>query len=100
MILTAYRKEYYEERNQLDKWRELKRRGKRRYYRKTSIYNGKERFTDLDCEKILRHDKTDAELSAEIHHSVDSIQIKQARLKAKLRKLEQLNKGIAESEEK
>lgn len=88
----AYRKQYYEKRNQLDKWRALRNRGKCRYYQKTSIYEGKDRFTDSDCEKILRHDVTDTELSAEIHHSVGSIQIKRSRLKIELRKLESENK--------
>lgn len=77
----AYRKSNYVD---MEKLRATRNRGRKRYYQKTAIYTGNSIYTISDCEKILAHIKPDTELSAEIHHSVQSIQTKRCKLKAKL----------------
>ena len=63
----------------LDKWRAACSRSKKKYYGKTAIY-GPSLYTAKECEMILEHKMTDAELSKLIHHSVESIQVKRSRL--------------------
>lgn len=69
----------------LDKWRRTKNRYKRKYFGKTAIYGLNNKFTEKECEMILRHDISDCELSKIIHHSVSSIQTKRWRLLNELR---------------
>ena len=63
----------------LEKWRAACMRAKKKYYRKTALYRPS-RYTAKQCEMILEHSITDAELSKLIHHSVQSIQVKRSRL--------------------
>lgn len=63
----------------LEKWRAACRRANKKYYRKTALYRPS-RYTAKQCEMILEHNITDAELSKIIHHSVAAIQIKRSRL--------------------
>lgn len=63
----------------LEKWRAARSRSKKKYYKKTALYRPS-RFTAKQCEMILDHNMTDAELSKLIHHSVESIQVKRSRL--------------------
>ena len=63
----------------LEKWRAARSRAKKKYYGKTAVYRPC-RYTAKECEMVLEHSMTDAELSKLIHHSVESIQIKRSRL--------------------
>ena len=63
----------------LEKWKAACMRAKKKYYRKTALYRPS-RFTAKQCEMILEHSMTDAELSKLIHHSVEAIQVKRSRL--------------------
>ena len=72
------RKESYKD---LEKWKNTCNNQNRRYYKKTAIYDNKTRYTDGECEMILKHDIPDTELSKIIHRSVMSIQIKRSRLR-------------------
>lgn len=53
-------------------------------YRKTAIYKPNFWTSEQD-KKVLKHDISDSELSAIIHHSVKAIQIRRSRLKKALR---------------
>ena len=71
------RKEQYRD---MEKYKKTKRQQKRRYYKKTQIYAAN-RWTDMADELILKHEKTDTELSKIIGHSVNAIQIRRSHLK-------------------
>ena len=70
------RKNYYAD---IEKWRSACRRQRKRYYGKTQGYERRE-WTQKEIEMVLARDMTDMELSALIHRSVQSIQIKRTRL--------------------
>lgn len=64
-----------------------KRKQKKRYYKKHSIYgrfNSYSRYDNKECEMILNHNITDIELAKLLHRSLTSIQVKRVRLKKKL----------------
>ena len=71
------RKEQYRD---MEKYKKTKRRQQRRYYKKTQIYDANN-WTDMADELILKHEKTDTELSKIVGHSVNAIQIRRSRLK-------------------
>lgn len=61
-------------------WRETCRKQKQRYYERTATY-APIPWTPEDLAMIVRHEKTDNELSRLTGHSVRAIQIKRSRLK-------------------
>ena len=71
------RKEQYRD---MEKYKKTRRRQQRRYYKKTQIYDANN-WTDMADELILKHEKTDTELSKIIGHSVNAIQIRRSRRK-------------------
>lgn len=75
----SYRKSNYKD---LDKFRKIRNKGKRKYYSKTAKYK-RRAWTDLEDIIVLEHKKTDTEISNYIQRSVCSIQIRRYRLKEK-----------------
>lgn len=63
----------------IEKWRTTCRRQRKKYYGKTQGYE-RRKWTQKEIEMVLARDMTDMELSALIHRSVQSIQIKRTRL--------------------
>ena len=63
----------------LERWRSTCRRQRKKYYGKTQGYERRE-WTQKEIEMVLARDMADMELSALIHRSVQSIQIKRSRL--------------------
>lgn len=64
-----------------------KRRGKKKYYKKHSIYgkiNRFRRYHNLECRMILNHNISDIALAMLLGRSLISIQIKRVRLKKKI----------------
>lgn len=70
------RKESYKD---LDRYRETCRQQRLRYYQKTA--GPWAHWTDWEDDLVLKHEKTDHELSQIIGHSVKAIQIRRSRLK-------------------
>lgn len=69
-----------------DKVKKLRYKSKLKNYSLTAKYQ-RTSFTDKEDEMILAHYITDRELSKKIRHSVESIQIRRARLRKKYRAL-------------
>lgn len=68
----------------LKKWRKTTQSQKKKYYQKTQdAPNRNERYTDYECEMILKHEISDTELSKMIGHSVQAIQSKRNKLNKK-----------------
>ncbi len=71
----------------MTRYQETARKQRRRYYQKTQIYP-KTDWTLEQEELVLKHDRTDHELSQQIGHSVKAIQVKRSRLKAEQKQKE------------
>ena len=66
-----------------DKARVTRNAQRLRYYQKTQLYPDRRRWTREEDIEVLKHSITDTELSYLIHRSVQSIQIRRNKLKAK-----------------
>ena len=74
-----FRKKDYKD---LDKYRKTREAYKKRYYVKTEC--GRNPWFEWQDVLIMKHEKSDHELSKEVGHSVKAIQVRRARLKRKL----------------
>lgn len=73
------RKESYQD---LDLWRETKRKQKRRYRSRTGSNKYlPHQWSDSEDQQVLRHERPDRELAKQIGHSVQAIQVRRCRLR-------------------
>ena len=78
----AYNKKFYENKEELDKWRNIKRRGKSVYRERTGSFKyPSRRWTDYEIKLVLEHNDTDRVLSKHIGRSVTAIQSMRSKLK-------------------
>ncbi len=72
----------YEAKGKGEKFRKMRNARRKRNYAKTAKYE-RRIWTEEEDKRVLEHDVPDQHLSSEIRRSVQAIQIRRARLKAK-----------------
>lgn len=73
----------------IDRFRKTRNAQKRRYYgRTTNSENSRQAWTLQDLQRVMEHDVSDMQLSAEIGRSVAAIQVMRHRQKRKLEQAE------------
>ena len=78
----TYNKKFYEKKEELDKWRNIKRRGKSVYRERTGSFKyPSRRWTEYEISLILEHKDPDRVLSKHIGRSVTAIQSMRSKLK-------------------
>lgn len=82
--MPSWVKRYKNQEKYAEQIRIRKNKDRKKYYQKSALYIGKNRFTDEECKLILNSDLTDSELSILIEHSVASIQKKRWMLKREM----------------